>query len=101
MREHPEVADFITYLRLKNLSPRTIEEYQKVLGSLFKYVKPGDSSPEEITTPQLRNYVASMQERGLAAKTVSNHVIVIKRFFGFLLAQGYIEEDPSLRISPP
>ena len=101
MREHPEVTDFIAYLRLKNLSPRTIEEYQKVLRSLFKYVKLGDSSPGEITTPRLRDYVANMQERGLAAKAVSNHVIVIKRFFGFLLAEGYIEEDPSLRIPRP
>ena len=57
------------------------EEYQKVLGSLFKYVKAGDSSPGEITTPQVRDYVANMQQRGLAAKTVSNHVLVIKRFF--------------------
>jgi integrase/recombinase XerD len=100
-REHPAVTDFIAHLRLKNLSPRTIEEYRKVLGSLFKYVKLGDSSPGEVTTSQLRGYVASMQERGLAAKTVRDHVIVIKRFFGFLLAEDYIEEDPSLRIPRP
>jgi integrase/recombinase XerD len=101
LREHPEVADFITYLRLKNLSPRTIEEYQKVLGSLFYHVGLADLAPSQITATQLRGYVASMQQRGLAAKTVSNHVLVIKRFFGFLLAEGYIEEDPSLRIPRP
>jgi integrase/recombinase XerD len=86
---------------LKNLSPRTIEEYQKVLGSLFKYLKLGDSSPGEITVPQLWDYVASMQRRGLAAKTVSNHVLVIKRFFGFLLAEEYVQEDPSRRLPRP
>ena len=101
MREHPEVVDFIAELRLKNLSPRTIVEYQKVLNSLFGHLAPEDSSPKEITTPQLREYVASLQQRGLAAKTISNHVLVIKRFFGFLLAEGYIEEDPSLRIPRP
>ena len=99
--KHRQVSDFIAYLRLKNLSPRTIEEYQKVLGSLFKHVKPGHSSPGEITVPQLRGYVASMQQRGLAAKTVSNHVLVIKRFFGFLLAEEYIQEDPSRRLPRP
>jgi integrase/recombinase XerD len=86
---------------LKNLSPRTIEEYEKVLGSLFKYVELGDSLPREITFPQLRRYVASMQQRGLAAKTVSNHVLVLKRFFGFLLVEGYIQEDPSQRLPRP
>ena len=99
--KYPEVSDFIAYLRLKNLSPRTIEEYQKVLGSFFKHLKLGDSLPREITVPQLRDYVASMQQRGLAAKTVSNHVLVIKRFFGFLLVEGYIQEDPSQRLPRP
>jgi len=101
LREHPEVVDFIAQLHLKNLSPRTIVEYQKVLNSLFDHLAPDDSSPKEITTPQLREYVASLQQRGLAAKTISNHVLVIKRFFGFLLAEGYVEEDPSLRIPRP
>ena len=101
MQEHPEVRDFIAHLRLKNLSPRTIVEYRKVLNSLFDHIGLGDSSPTEITTAQLRDYVASLQQRGLAPKTVSNHVLVIKRFFGFLLAEGYIEEDPSLRLPRP
>ena len=99
--KHPEVSDFIAHLRLKNLSPRTIEEYQKVLNSLFKYVKLGDSSPSKITTRQLRDYVANMQHKGLAAKTVSNHVLALKRFFGFLLTEGYIQEDPSQRLPRP
>jgi len=98
---YPEVSDFMAHLRLKNLSPRTIEEYQKVLNSLFQYVKLGDSSPSQITTRQLRDYVANMQQRGLAAKTVSNHVLALKRFFGFLLAEGYIPEDPSRRLPRP
>jgi len=101
LREHPEVRDFIAHLRLKNLSPRTIVEYRKVLNSLFDHIGLGDSSPAEITTAQLRDYVASLQQRGLAPKTVSNHVLVIKRFFGFLLAEGYIEQDPSLRLPRP
>lgn len=99
--EHRESSAFIAYLHLKNLSSRTIEEYGKVLRSLFNYLGLGDSAPSQITATQLRDYVASMQQRGLAAATVSNHVLVIKRFFGFLLAEGYIEEDPSRRVPRP
>jgi len=85
--EHPEVSGFIAHLQLKNLSPRTITEYEKVLNSLFDHIGLGHSSLREITTAQLPDYVASFQRRGLAAKTVSNHVLVIKRFFGFLLPE--------------
>ena len=99
--QYDELSDFIAYLRLKNLSPRTITEYQEVLKSLFDHVGLGTLLPREITTAQVRDYVASLQERGLAPKTVSNHVLVIKRFFGFLLTEGYIEEDPSRRLPRP
>ena len=71
------------------------------MNSLFAHTGLADSSPKDITTAQLRDYVASLQRRGLAAKTVSNRVLVMKRFFGFLVAEGYIEEDPSLRIPRP
>jgi integrase/recombinase XerD len=98
--EHPEPADFLAYLRLKNLASRTIEEYEKILNNLFEYFG-GGSSPTQVTTADLRRYVASLQKRGLADKTVSNHVLVIKRFFGFLLTEGYILEDPSLGIPRP
>ena len=46
---YPDVADFMAYLQLKNLSARTLIEYQKVLRSLFNHVGLGDSSPTRIT----------------------------------------------------
>lgn len=101
LTNRPEVTDFIAHLRLKNLSPQSIVEYEKVLKGLFDHVALGDRSPKEITAAQLRDYVAGMQQRGLAAKTVSDRVLVLKRFFGFLLAEGYIKEDPSLRLPRP
>jgi len=101
LREHPEVTDFIAYLHLKNLSPTTIAGYHDTLKRLFAQVGLGQAAPSEITAAQLRDYVASLQKRGLAANTVANHVLAIKRFFGFLLAEGYITEDPSRRLPRP
>lgn len=100
MRCCAELDDFVAFLYLKNLSPRSIEEYEKILNNLFEYLG-GAASPTRVTTAELRRYVVGLQERGLSDKTVSNHVVVIKRFFGFLLTEGYISEDPSLRIPRP
>jgi len=61
----------------------------------------GESAPSEITAAQLRDYVVSLQKRGPAPNTVANYVLAIKCFFGFLLAEGYIEEDPSRRLPRP
>ena len=99
--KYAEVADFVAYLQLKNLSARTLTEYEKVLRSLFNHVGLADSSPVRITAAQLRDYLSSLHQNGLSPKTVGDRVVVIKRFFGFLLAEGCIEDDPSRRIPRP
>ncbi len=100
MRLKHALDDFIVFLRLKNLSSRTIEEYDKILNQLLVYF--GKGFPlSQVTTAQLRKYVIGLRERGLAAKTIHNHVIVIKGFFGYLLAEGRIEEDPCKGIPNP
>ena len=82
----PHARNFGGHLRLKNLSPRTIGEYSRILKAVFTHLGPGVAQPSDITTAMLREYVAGLQARGLSAKSVSDHVLVIKRFFGFLLA---------------
>lgn len=98
---YPEIDDFIACLRLKNLAPRTIREYERAINRIFRALSPPIGSPTEVTAAQLRQYVASLQERGLAPKTVSFDVMVIKRFYRFLFDEGYIDVDPSRRIPSP
>jgi len=99
--KYPEIDDFIAHLRLKNLAPRTIREYEHAIRNLFHALNPPVESPREVTTAQLRRYVASLQERGLAPKTVSFRVMVLKRFYRFLFDEGYIDVDPSPKIPSP
>ena len=101
MLRHREVADFVSTLQLKHLSSRTIIEYLKALRGLFRWLGLGEASPTTITTAQLRAYLSSLMEKGRAPKTISSYTIVIKRFFGFLRAEGYIADDPSRRLPNP
>ena len=101
LAEHPEFLDFVAYLHLKNLSPATISRYRRILKGLFSHVGLGPSAPSQITVVQLRDYIASLCQRGLAPATIKKCVVVTKRFFGFLLIEGYLEEDPSRRVPTP
>lgn len=98
---YPEIDDFIAWLRLKNLAPRTIGEYGRALRKIYRSLSPQIESPAKVTTAQLRHYIASLQERGLAPKTVSFEVMLIKRFYRFLFDEGYIGADPSRQIPRP
>ena len=95
------LADYEAYLRLKGASPRTIGLYLHYLGHLFQFLKVEPAAVSTLTTAQLRTYVASLQERGLADKTVASEVQTIKTFFRFLLDEGYIDENPAERLPTP
>lgn len=80
-------------------SPATIKAYRQKLGYLVKFL--GDVQVEEITTNDLRRYVASLWDRGLSPFTVSSRVGHLKRLFSFLIGEGIIESDPTRRIKRP
>ena len=101
LNDHPQTKDFLAFLRLKNLSPKTIVQYRSVLGDLFRHVDPLPESPGNVTAAHLRAYVADLRERGLAAKTITDRVVIIRRFYSFLLVEGYTSSDPAQRLPIP
>jgi integrase/recombinase XerD len=94
-------GDFLAFLRLKNLSPRTSAAYSQVLRGLTRHLGPTLGSPAAASAVQLRQYVAGLLQRGLKPKTVSLQVTVLKRFFGYLFAEGHIQANPALRLPMP
>jgi site-specific recombinase XerD len=98
---HPHIKDFIAYLRLKDISTGTIARYIRILGALFEEVGLGEQEPARITATQLRSFVIGLQAKGLSPSTLSGHVLSLKRFFGFLLEEGYATTDPSRGLPNP
>ncbi len=84
-----------------NLSDTTIDRYVGNLEMVFRAVGLGPAGPASVTTARLRDYMASLQARGLAPQTVAGHVTVLKRFFGFLLQAGHPKTDPSRGLPTP
>ena len=68
---------------------------------MFDFVGLGESPPATITPDQLSAYLLDLRKKKLAHKTIADRVIIIKRFFGFLLQEGYLNADPSRRIPHP
>ncbi len=81
----------VAFQRLKNVTERTVEEHGKILSALFAHIGPGVVAPEQTTADHFRDYIAGLQQRGLAPETVADRVVVIRRFFGFLLPVGRLD----------
>jgi integrase/recombinase XerD len=99
--DHAQTADFCAWLRLKNVAAGTLRQYRAALDDYFGALPAEVMAPSQATAAQLRQYVASLQARGLAAKTVNDRVLILKRFYGFLAAEGYVALDPAQRLPTP
>ena len=99
--EHLQTADFNAFLQIKNVAAGTLKQYNAVLRDFFSVLPAEVTAPSQVTAAQLRQYVIGLQARELAAKTIADRVTILKRFYGFLAAEGYVAQDPAQRLPRP
>lgn len=94
---------FRDYLALEaGHSPNTVENYLRDLRRLVEFASArGIDGPGKITRPVLREFVFTLKDLGLSAATIRRHVSAIRTYFGFLLGEGAVREDPSDRLESP
>jgi integrase/recombinase XerD len=94
---------FRDYLALEaGHSANTIDSY---LRDLRRFVAWGDAlgigGPGAVTRKQLREFVYALKDLGLSAASIRRQVSAIRTYYGFLLAEGRAEQDPSDRLEMP
>ena len=106
MRE--PIESFLNYLAVeKGYSQNTTDAYRNDLNGLYEFavaeaakrgVAPGWTS---FGRQQVLSYLLELKERGYVATTVARKVAAARSFFGFLLAEGTIKENPTENMSSP
>jgi integrase/recombinase XerD len=95
-----QFQDYLTYER--GLSPRTVSAYGRDLGRWLGFtVGLGVQDPSRVTPQQLREWVFSLKDAGLAATSIRRAQSALRTYYGFLLAEGAVEVDPTDRIESP
>ncbi len=81
----------------RSLSEHTLKAYAQDLSELASFLDEwGIHEPGEITTRHIRQYMAELDERGLASSSMQRKLSSMRTFFKDLLAAGLIEQDPSV-----
>lgn len=96
-RENSELEQaFIAAKRLEGCSEKSLAYYHATLNKLLQALnKPVDS----ITTPDIRSYLASIQEaRSLSRVTIDNIRRIFSSFFSWLEEEDLIRKSPVRRI---
>ena len=91
------VAQFIAAKRVEGKSEKTLESYSYSLERMLKAVGVG---PKWVTTSIVREYLASLKIHGNSDRTLENNRSVLCSFFGWLVNEGLIRDNPMRNISP-
>jgi len=92
--------DYLTFER--GLSQRTVSAYQRDLRRWATCMKRhGADEPRAVTVALLRAWVFELKDSGLAATSIRRAQSAVRTYFGFLLAEGAIEIDPTDRLDTP
>ncbi len=81
--------------KLRNLSPKTIENYGVCLKKFFRFYWRKD--PREITKKDVEDYLYLMVQRGKAPKTLNVHLSALKFFFHVVLKKKLLINLPSAK----
>ncbi len=97
------IAQFLNFLAVeKNASNNTIAAYRNDLAQFQKYAVNGSERPwTMIQGEHVVAFVADLRDRSYKDATVARKVAAVKSFFGFLAAEGMVENDPTEQLKSP
>ncbi|HEX8691014.1 MAG TPA: site-specific tyrosine recombinase XerD [Longimicrobium sp.] len=97
------VEPFLDHLRFElGLSANTLAAYRNDVVRLAKYARDlGRAAPGELTTADLRGYLFTLKELGLAPVSIARNLSAVRTYFRFLLGEGEVAADPSGRLDTP
>jgi len=98
------VNEFLQYLQYeKNFSSHTVLSYHTDLCQFCTYLNstPEELDPTTVQSQQIQQWVLSLMEGNLSARSLSRKISTLKSFWRFLLTRGYVDHNPTLKILLP
>lgn len=91
------IERFVEYLRVeRNASHLTLKSYREDLSALTAHLEEtGSRCPPlaEITTLDLRGFIAELQQFGYAKSTISRRLACLRSFFRFAVREGWVDSN--------
>jgi len=95
---------FLNHLRYeRRYSQNTLTAYENDLDQFVLFGKKlvEDFCVEEVDYHLIRQWIVSLMDNGISAKSVNRKISTLKTFFKFLMREGVIEKNPTDKIAIP
>ncbi|MBD5355452.1 MAG: tyrosine-type recombinase/integrase [Bacteroides sp.] len=99
------IDDFLDYLQYElNRAPLTVEAYERDIKQFAEWLtngKPDEFSPADVTTADVRAWLAFLSRDGNIARTLRRKAQSLRAFFRFLLKRRLIIANPTTALTLP
>ena len=97
------LEEFRLHLELeRGLSERTVSAYERESRRFVEFMaQRGVTRPAAVGADDLREFIYSLKDRGLKPSSIRRALSALRTYYGFLLAEGVVEQDPTERVEPP
>lgn len=99
---------YMNYLRVeKRLAPNSLEAYARDLKFFMNFMrapKAGTAKkmgPAQIQETDLLSFLVHLHQKGLGGRSVARCLVVLRGWFGFLIAEKKLAKDPTAQIDFP
>ena len=103
------VKDYVRYLKLeRNLSPNTLEAYQRDLEKLLSFLDgfnrfDGENGKHvlDVQLEDLQTFAAGLHDIGIGPRSQCRILSGVRSFYHYLLLDGYRDDDPTELLESP
>ena len=96
------ITKYKTYLLLeKSLSKNSIAAYMEDVEKLYKYLRNENLEIKDVKLDHLQQFIAQLYDLGINPRSVARVISGIKSFYGFLILDEYIQNDPTELLETP
>lgn len=95
---------FIDYLQKeKRYSGHTLSSYRNDLTQFWAYQREtfDANHASEVSHLYIRSWIVHLMDQGITPRTVNRKLSALKSYYKYLLRQGEVEKNPTLKIEPP
>ena len=96
------IKDFVSYLKIeKGLAENSILAYQNDVDKLKEFAAASSKLPDQLSYDDLKQFLSTLFDLGLSARSQARIISGIKQFYGFLILENLTKIDPSELLEQP
>ena len=96
------IRSFLSYLRVeKGVSANTLDAYRRDVEKFAEFAAGQRLALDKVRRDEIVDFLRHLYHRKLDSRSVARHLVTIRHFFRFALAEGLISEDPAETVESP